>query len=100
GSPDQATFVTQIGAVGERKNRSLTAVRECLEGKIANTNRDVLPREVWKLLAVPAMQLAGVTTRQMQAGLGNAYCGTGLYKQNISRERAARLAGVIKSDEL
>ena len=46
------------------------------------------------------MQLAGVTTRQMQAGLGNAYCGTGLYKQNISRERAARLADVVRSDGL
>jgi replicative DNA helicase len=31
----------------------------------------------------------------MQAALGNAYCGTGLYKQNIGRERAARLAEVV-----
>ena len=33
----------------------------------------------------------------MQAELGNAYCGTGLYKQNISRQRALRLAEVVKS---
>ncbi len=66
----------------------------------ANTNRDVLPREVWRLFAVPAMQVAGLTTRQMQSALGNAYCGTGLYKQNLSRERAARLAEIVKSEEL
>jgi len=36
----------------------------------------------------------------MQAALGNAYCGTGLYKQNLSRERGARLAQVIHSNEL
>jgi len=36
----------------------------------------------------------------MQAGLGNAYCGAGLYRQNLSRERAARLAAVVQSDEL
>ncbi|HEU5103208.1 MAG TPA: replicative DNA helicase, partial [Roseiflexaceae bacterium] len=32
--------------------------------------------------------------------LGNAYCGTGLYKQNVSRERASRLAEVVGSTEL
>ncbi len=67
---------------------------------VTNTNRDVLPREVWRLFAVPAMQVAGLTTRQMQAALGNAYCGTGLYKQNISRERATRLAQVVECDQL
>ncbi len=41
-----------------------------------------------------------LTSRQMQAALGNAYCGTGLYKQNLSRERATRLAFVVQSEEL
>src|SRR5439155_10620195 len=39
-------------------------------------------------------------TRQMQLGLGKAYCGTGLYKQNVGRERGARLAQVVRSDQL
>jgi replicative DNA helicase len=51
-------------------------------------------------VAVPAIQAAGLTTRQMQAALGKAYCGTGLYKQNLSRDRAARLAQVVESDRL
>jgi replicative DNA helicase len=42
----------------------------------------------------------GEIALQMQSQLGNAYCGTSLYKQNLSRERAARLATVVKSDEL
>ena len=46
------------------------------------------------------MQAIGMTSRQMQGALGNAYCGTGLYKQNLSRERAARLAQVVHSEEL
>jgi replicative DNA helicase len=46
------------------------------------------------------MQTAGLTNRQMQAGLGNAYCGTGLYKQNLSRERASRLAQIVQCDKL
>jgi replicative DNA helicase len=51
-------------------------------------------------LAVPAMSAAGFTSRQMQAAIGNAYCGTSLYKQNLSRERAGRVATVVRSDEL
>jgi replicative DNA helicase len=52
------------------------------------------------VIALPAVQQHGITARQMQAELGNQYCGTGLYKQNISRERAVKLADVVKSDDL
>src|SRR5437879_13827734 len=36
----------------------------------------------------------------MQALLGNAYCGSTLYRQNVSRERAMRLAQVVSSAQL
>jgi replicative DNA helicase len=36
----------------------------------------------------------------MQAAIETQYCGTGLYKQNVSRERAARVAKVVQSSEL
>ncbi len=71
-----------------------------LHGRTPNTNRDVIPSDVWRMYAVPAMERIGKTTRQMQAELGNRYCGTTLYKQNLSRERAGRLAQVVKSNEL
>jgi replicative DNA helicase len=100
GKPDQELFITTIGLVGVRKKRMLENIEVYLAPLVTNTNRDVLPREVWRLFAVPAMQVAGLTTRQMQAALGNAYCGTGLYKQNLSRERAARLAQVVECDQL
>jgi replicative DNA helicase len=41
-----------------------------------------------------------VTTRQLHVGLGNAYCGTGIYKQNVGRERAARLAEVVGCERI
>jgi replicative DNA helicase len=71
-----------------------------IEAHVENTNRDIIPRNIWRMYAVPAMQQHGMTTRQMQAQLGNQYCGTGLYKQNLSRERAIRLADVVKSDDI
>ena len=99
GIPDMARFV-EMGAVGERKCISLDWVREYVETHVSNTNRDVIPSNIWRGLAVPAMQEIGMTGRQMQAGIGIAYCGTGLYKQNVSRERAAKLATVVQSNEL
>ncbi len=100
GSTDQRRFVELVGAVGLRKQAQLELVDAYLTHRTANTNRDVLPRQVWRALAVPAMQALGMTTREMQVGLENAYCGTALYKQNVSRERAQRLAQVVGSDEL
>jgi replicative DNA helicase len=68
--------------------------------RLARTNRDVVPRDVWTTLAIPAMRAAGISTRQMQAALGTPYCGTSLYKQNVGRERADRLARAVRSQEL
>jgi len=36
----------------------------------------------------------------MQSALGMSYCGTALYKTNLSRERAARVADAVSSDSL
>ncbi len=100
GQPDLATFIQTVGSVGQYKSQSLQEVKAFLETHTSNTNRDVIPAEIWRIHAVPAMQENGITSRQMQASLGNAYCGTSLYKQNVSRERAARLAEVVKSEEI
>jgi replicative DNA helicase len=99
GIPDLTRF-TQIGAVGERKSESLRHVRDYTLNHASNTNRDVIPNDVWRMYAVPAMQQIGLTSRQMQTGLGISYCGTSIYKQNISRERASRLAEVVQSKEI
>ena len=100
GRPDLDKFIHLIGAVGNYKQQALTEIAEYIEIRSSNTNRDVIPREVWKMYAVPAMQQFGLTTRQMQAQLGNLYCGTTLYKHNLGRERAFRLATIVKSNEL
>jgi replicative DNA helicase len=100
GKHDVEKFITQIGTLSQYKMAHQNAIVDYHATRLANTNRDVLPREIWRMYAVPAMQAASITTRQMQAALGNAYCGTGLYKQNLSRERATRLAQVVGSEQL
>ncbi len=100
GKFDVERFIAQIGALSQNKMAHQIAIVDYMATRPANTNRDVLPREIWRIYAVPAMQAASITTRQMQTALGNAYCGTGLYKQNLSRERANRLAQVVGSEQL
>ncbi|MBZ0281104.1 MAG: replicative DNA helicase [Anaerolineae bacterium] len=100
GAEDLQRFVDCVGAVGVYKQHSLEEAVEYLQSHPANTNRDIIPNKVWRLYAVPAMQAQGITSRVMQAELGNAYCGTGLYKQNVSRDRAAKLAQVVKSEPI
>jgi replicative DNA helicase len=69
---------------------------------IASTQSSTISKAelAWRLFVVPAMQKAGMATRQMQAAGGHDFCGKDLYKQNIGRERTARMAGVVGSAEL
>jgi replicative DNA helicase len=99
GRPDLESFVELVGAVGKYKQESLTEIGNYIQVHTANTNRDIIPHDIWRMYAVPAMQQSGLTTRQTQTLLGNKYCGTTLYKQNLSRTRADKLALIVKSDE-
>src|SRR5262249_36952995 len=95
GHDDILRFAERVGAVGAYRSAALAESVAWLDGRTANTNRDIIPREVWRLLAVPPMQRNGVTLRQLQRGLGMAFMGTTLYKQNVSRERMTRLAAAV-----
>ena len=100
GQDDIVRFLTLVGVLGANKIGHKQAILEYFSTRSANTNRDVIPASAWGLHALPAMAAAGVSTRAMHAGIGSAYSGTGIYKQNLGRERALKLAQVVKSDEL
>ena len=100
GRTDVLRFADAVGAVGAYKSASLAEVRAFAEARVENTNRDVIPRAVWRSLVTPAMAHAGLTTRQMQAGMGTTYCGTALYKANLSRARASAVAAIVGSEAL
>ena len=100
GQEDIFGFLAVVGAIGTNKSVHRVAIVEYLTGKTVNTNRDVIPASAWRVHALPAMAEAGITSREMQASIGSAYSGTGIYKQNLSRERAGRVARAVRSDEL
>jgi replicative DNA helicase len=100
GGNEILAFLQIVGVLGEKKALHKAAILEYLGSRQSNTNRDVIPADAWQQHAIPAMQLSGMSTRAMQRSLGSHYSGTSIYEQNLSRERAKRLAAVVGSDEL
>jgi replicative DNA helicase len=94
GRDDVLRFAHEIGAVGDRKTKSLAEILNFMADRPANTNRDVIPDAAWRMFAVPAMAERGITSRQLQARMKQEYCGTTLYRQNMSRDRAQRVADI------
>ena len=100
GKPDIECFFDQIGALGQKKKIHQMAITDYLDQRPAKTNRDVLPSEAWHLFAIPAMQTVGMTIGQMQGALGWIHYSGGIYGQNLSRERATRVAQIVGSEQL
>jgi replicative DNA helicase len=100
GESDVLRFLVVVGCLGARRESVASRILDSMAGSRPNTNRDVIPAAAWQTYVVPAMAEAGMSTRRFQAGLGHAYCGTALYKSNLSRERGLRAARVTGSDEL
>lgn len=93
-------FAERIGTVNSARQERLNEIVCYLKSREENTNRDVIPQPVWDLLVRPAMQAAGVSHRMLYAEVGTAYSGMTMLRQNLSRERAGRVAKAARSSEL
>jgi replicative DNA helicase len=93
GRDEQLAFLDRVGAVGQ-KVRGAEDLRQRLQDVVANTNVDTVPIAVWARVK-SAMRDSAVTSRQLAAQLGTAYCGSTLYKHAPSRSRLARVADVV-----
>jgi replicative DNA helicase len=100
GKDEILAFLEVVGVLGREKSLHRDRILDDMSYSVSKTNRDVVPAAVWRLLVVPAMHEAGLTMRSMQSGLGMAFNGTKLYKQNISRDRARRVSATVESSEL
>jgi replicative DNA helicase len=100
GGQDLVRFLELVGALGADKRGHASAILEHFEDRARNPNRDLIPKEAWRDLVVPAMAERGITTREMQAAIDTKYCGTALYKTGLGRARAMRVAAAVRSEEL
>ena len=96
--PSLQTFCRSISVHGAR-GKLAVELAAYLDGRLANTNADTLPLQVWDLVKAERIR-AGLTERQFQAAIGTHYCGTTLYKACPSRERLLRCAEALDSEVL
>jgi replicative DNA helicase len=94
GKTDLTTFINQVGAVGVYKNTSLKEIQAYLSDVEENTNRDVIPSEIWGQAIKPIMKLHGMTQRALCEAIGTAKSGA-MFKQNISRARLGRIVAAL-----
>ncbi|HOU11732.1 MAG TPA: replicative DNA helicase [Anaerolineae bacterium] len=99
GKPDLMTFLGKVDVVSTKQSAA-QAIRDFYQSKTHNTNRDVIPKEIWRSIVEPARQKANISQREFQAALNMQYCGTALYKSNLSRERALRVGQIVASEQL
>ncbi|MDQ2829799.1 MAG: replicative DNA helicase, partial [Chloroflexota bacterium] len=100
GKVDVERFLSLVGGLGHAKEIHQEAIIELLASRSSLAKRDTIPAEVWQLYALPAMQCAGITPQQAGASLGLAHGIQAIYGQNLSRERAARVAQVVQCEQL
>ena len=101
GKTDLEKFINLVSAVGKYKQESLQEINLYISNSgRANTNRDLISKEVWKTHINVAREKLGLTTREMQAHLGTKYCGSSLYKNAIGRDRMNKLAIILESKEI
>ena len=100
GRDDAVRFLSIVGAIGARKQRDRLDVLKWFDGRRANTNRDVVPKEAWRSIVVPAMQSHGITARSLHTRIGTQYGGSALYRSGLGRERALAVAEAVDSDQL
>jgi replicative DNA helicase len=100
GRPDMARFLGSVGGIGSQRATECVKIRERIASWRPNTNRDVVPKDAWDMIVRPAMADAGVTTRELHAAIGSQYSGSAVYRSALSRDRAARVAAAVKSDQL
>jgi len=98
GRENQLRFLEDIGVHGRRGEIAERAAG-FVSGLKACTNVDTVPIEVWGTVRSVALS-QGVTHRALQAGIGQTYCGSTLFRTAPSRERLGRLAVVLRDPDL
>ncbi len=92
------TFANQIGIFGS-KSSILEELVSILKEQSSNPNSDVISKQIWNDIRT-LRKTKGFTERSFQAALGMQYCGSSLYKSNLSRERLERVATILDDENL
>jgi replicative DNA helicase len=100
GKSEMELFLKLISGVGARKSAQCANVLAVVEGMRAKTGRDVVPREYWKSVIKPFIKARGWRMMETLSVMGYAQGSLSVTTQNLSRERAQRIAEALGCEEL
>jgi replicative DNA helicase len=98
GKPNILLFAHEINIFGS-KSEKLDRLLEQFEEVTTNTNSDVVPKGIWNEVRKIRKE-SDFSERAFQAALDMSYCGTTLYKSNLSRERLQRVSTILNNEQL
>lgn len=96
--PGIKAFAERIGFFG-KKLEDYKRILPLLESTESNPNADVIPKEAWSTVR-EILADKKLSHRRFQAELGTQYCGSTLFKSNISRKRMKKIASILGSEDL
>lgn len=98
GAENQLRFLDDIGVHGAR-GEQVTRLAAALRDVRPNTNLDTVPQEVWGRVR---QELADrqMTHREFATAMGTSFGGSTMWKHAPSRERLAKVAGVLGDADL
>jgi replicative DNA helicase len=98
GAENQTRFLRHVGVNGA-KAVAAQEVLTHLDGVVANTNLDTVPKEVWTRVK-NSLVLRQMTHRQFAAAMGTKFCGSKLWKHAPSRGRLHRAAALLEDRKI
>ena len=91
-------FAKEIGIFGTKAD-ILNELVLISQKTVHNPNSDVISKEIWVEIKQVKKE-RGFTERSFQAAIETNYCGSTLYKSNLSRIRLAKVAALLDSKHL
>lgn len=91
-------FAEKVGFFANKQDKYLE-LKDAINSVITNPNADVIPKSVWDKVR-DKLKEKSISQRDFQNQLGTKYCGTTLYKSNISRKRLDKVAEILNDQEL
>jgi len=95
GKENQLKFLKEVGCFGE-KGKIIPKLVRALEKIETNVNNDVIPKEVWQMIAKEKEKL-GISWRKLASLYGGSYAGSSIFKNNVGRNRLSKIAEILKS---
>ncbi len=91
-------FASQINIFGS-KSIKIAKLIATFENANSVPNSDVISKNIWTKIKLLKSE-KGYTERSFQSTLGMQYCGSALYKSNLSRQRLAKIASILDDEDL